>query len=137
PTTSAMPTRSATGSRSSIVVARSALSPRPRSASMNSRPRWLVTRNCRTFPRNSAARYSHHPVLDLSPRLRRRRHLSSQGHSKGTSMTLRFGLLGAGRIGKVHAKAVAANPAAKLVAVADAVEKAAADLASAYDAQVC
>jgi myo-inositol 2-dehydrogenase/D-chiro-inositol 1-dehydrogenase len=52
-------------------------------------------------------------------------------------MTLRFGLLGAGRIGKVHAKAVAADPAAKLVAVADAVEKAAADLAATYDAQVC
>ncbi|MBN9075382.1 MAG: inositol 2-dehydrogenase [Rhizobiales bacterium 65-79] len=52
-------------------------------------------------------------------------------------MTVRFGLLGAGRIGKVHAKAVAGNPAAKLVAVADAVEKAAKDLASAYGAQVC
>jgi myo-inositol 2-dehydrogenase/D-chiro-inositol 1-dehydrogenase len=50
---------------------------------------------------------------------------------------VRFGLLGAGRIGKVHAKAVAGNPAAKLVAVADAVEKAAKDLASAYGAQVC
>ena len=39
-------------------------------------------------------------------------------------MTVRFGLLGAGRIGKVHARAVAANPQAKLVAVADAFEKA-------------
>lgn len=35
-------------------------------------------------------------------------------------MTLRFALLGAGRIGLVHAKAIAANPAAELVAVADA-----------------
>ena len=35
-------------------------------------------------------------------------------------MTVRFGLLGAGRIGKVHAKAVTSNPQAKLVAVADA-----------------
>ena len=35
-------------------------------------------------------------------------------------MTIRFGLLGAGRIGKVHAKAVTGNPAARLVAVSDA-----------------
>ncbi len=35
-------------------------------------------------------------------------------------MTVRFGLLGAGRIGKVHAKAVSGNPDALLVAVADA-----------------
>eukprot|EP01036_Dinobryon_divergens_P020313 gene20313-27842_t len=40
-------------------------------------------------------------------------------------MTIRFALLGAGRIGKVHAKAITANPGARLVAVADAVEKAA------------
>ena len=45
-------------------------------------------------------------------------------------MTVRFGLLGAGRIGKVHARAIGSNPAAKLVAVADAFEKAATDLAS-------
>jgi myo-inositol 2-dehydrogenase/D-chiro-inositol 1-dehydrogenase len=45
-------------------------------------------------------------------------------------------LLGAGRIGKVHAKAVAASPAAELVAVADAVEKAATDLAAASGADV-
>ncbi len=35
-------------------------------------------------------------------------------------MTVRFALLGAGRIGKVHARAVGSNPDAKLVAVADA-----------------
>ena len=35
-------------------------------------------------------------------------------------MTLRFGLLGAGRIGNVHAKAISADAGAKLVAVADA-----------------
>ncbi len=35
-------------------------------------------------------------------------------------MTLRFALLGAGRIGQVHAGAVTSNPNAKLVAVADA-----------------
>ena len=40
-------------------------------------------------------------------------------------MTVRFGLLGAGRIGKVHARAIGANPDAKLVAVADAFETAA------------
>ncbi|TGQ54725.1 inositol 2-dehydrogenase [Mesorhizobium sp. M1C.F.Ca.ET.193.01.1.1] len=51
-------------------------------------------------------------------------------------MTLRFALLGAGRIGKVHARAVASNPQAKLVAVADAFEKAATELATAYGAEV-
>ncbi|TIV92314.1 MAG: inositol 2-dehydrogenase, partial [Mesorhizobium sp.] len=51
-------------------------------------------------------------------------------------MTLRFALLGAGRIGKVHARAVASNPQARLVAVADAFEKAATELASAYGADV-
>ncbi|WP_394887327.1 inositol 2-dehydrogenase [Mesorhizobium sp. AaZ16] len=51
-------------------------------------------------------------------------------------MTLGFALLGAGRIGKVHAKAVGSNPQARLVAVADAFEKAASDLAAAYGAEV-
>lgn len=51
-------------------------------------------------------------------------------------MTVRFGLLGAGRIGKVHGRAVAADPDARLVAVADAVPKAAADLAAAHGAAV-
>jgi myo-inositol 2-dehydrogenase/D-chiro-inositol 1-dehydrogenase len=51
-------------------------------------------------------------------------------------MTIRFGLLGAGRIGKVHAKAVTANPGAKLVAVADAFPKAADDIAAAYGCDV-
>jgi predicted dehydrogenase len=37
-------------------------------------------------------------------------------------MTVKFGLLGAGRIGKVHARAITSNPDAKLVAVADAVD---------------
>jgi myo-inositol 2-dehydrogenase/D-chiro-inositol 1-dehydrogenase len=40
-------------------------------------------------------------------------------------MTLRFGLLGAGRIGKVHARAIRADAGAALVAVADAVPEAA------------
>jgi myo-inositol 2-dehydrogenase/D-chiro-inositol 1-dehydrogenase len=51
-------------------------------------------------------------------------------------MTVRFALLGAGRIGKVHARAVSGNPDAKLVAVADAVEKAASDLAAAQGCEV-
>lgn len=51
-------------------------------------------------------------------------------------MTVRFGVLGAGRIGKVHAKAVASNASAKLVAVADAFDKAAKDLAEAYGCDV-
>ena len=51
-------------------------------------------------------------------------------------MTVRFGLLGAGRIGKVHARAVGSNPQAKLVAVADAFEKAAKELAKSYGAEV-
>jgi len=51
-------------------------------------------------------------------------------------MTLRFALLGAGRIGKVHAKAVASNPDARLVAVADAMPKAAKDLAASSGAEV-
>src|SRR5690348_8997929 len=51
-------------------------------------------------------------------------------------MTVRFGLLGAGRIGKVHARAVGGNPDARLVAVADAVPKAAKDIAAAYGAGV-
>tara|TARA_R110002020_G_scaffold249376_3_gene463282 strand:+ start:548 stop:1585 length:1038 start_codon:yes stop_codon:yes gene_type:complete len=51
-------------------------------------------------------------------------------------MTVRFGLLGAGRIGKVHAKAVSSNHKAKLVAVTDAFDKAAIDLADQYGCQV-
>jgi myo-inositol 2-dehydrogenase/D-chiro-inositol 1-dehydrogenase len=51
-------------------------------------------------------------------------------------MTVRFGLLGAGRIGKVHARAIGSNPQATLAAVADAVEAAAGDLAAAYGAEV-
>ncbi|MEX0852718.1 MAG: inositol 2-dehydrogenase [Bauldia sp.] len=51
-------------------------------------------------------------------------------------MTVRFGLLGAGRIGKVHARAVAGNRHARLIAVADVVAKAARDLADGYGAEV-
>ncbi|ODT70865.1 MAG: inositol 2-dehydrogenase [Pelagibacterium sp. SCN 63-23] len=51
-------------------------------------------------------------------------------------MVVRFGLLGAGRIGKVHARAVTANPKARLVVVADAMADAASALAGQYGAEV-
>jgi myo-inositol 2-dehydrogenase/D-chiro-inositol 1-dehydrogenase len=51
-------------------------------------------------------------------------------------MTVRFGLLGAGRIGKVHAKAIGANSKAKLVAVADPMADAATAIATQYGAEV-
>lgn len=51
-------------------------------------------------------------------------------------MTVRFGLLGAGRIGKVHARAIGSNPMARLVAVADAMADAASAIASQYGAEV-
>lgn len=50
-------------------------------------------------------------------------------------MTQRFGLLGAGRIGKVHARAIAGDPGATLAAVADAIPAAAAALAAEYGAE--
>ena len=50
--------------------------------------------------------------------------------------TLTIGLLGAGRIGKVHASAIAATPGARLVAVADAFPDPANELAAQYDAVV-
>ena len=51
-------------------------------------------------------------------------------------MTIRFGLLGAGRIGKVHAKAVSADAGAQLVAVADAMAPAAKAIADQYGCEV-
>ena len=51
-------------------------------------------------------------------------------------MTIRFGLLGAGRIGKVHARAISSDPQARLVAVADAVAPAATALAAEHGAEV-
>jgi myo-inositol 2-dehydrogenase/D-chiro-inositol 1-dehydrogenase len=51
-------------------------------------------------------------------------------------MAVNVALLGAGRIGKVHAKAIGAAEGATLVAVADAFEEAATALADAYDARV-
>ncbi|MCT8999756.1 inositol 2-dehydrogenase [Chelativorans intermedius] len=51
-------------------------------------------------------------------------------------MTVRFALLGAGRIGKVHAQAIAGNRDAALVAVADAFAEAAQAIADTYGCQV-
>ncbi|MEZ2130970.1 MULTISPECIES: inositol 2-dehydrogenase [unclassified Sinorhizobium] len=51
-------------------------------------------------------------------------------------MTVRFGLLGAGRIGKVHAKAISGDADAKLVAVADAFPAAAEAIATAYGCEI-
>ena len=51
-------------------------------------------------------------------------------------MTTRFALLGAGRIGKVHARAVSGNPDAVLVAVTDALPGAAEAIAAQYGAEV-
>jgi myo-inositol 2-dehydrogenase/D-chiro-inositol 1-dehydrogenase len=51
-------------------------------------------------------------------------------------MTLRFAILGAGRIGQVHARAVAGTPGAKLVAIADPVAKAAEAVQTAYGCDI-
>lgn len=51
-------------------------------------------------------------------------------------MTVNVALLGAGRIGKVHAKAIGATDGARLIAVADAMENAARDLAGYHGARV-
>lgn len=50
-------------------------------------------------------------------------------------MTIQTALIGAGRIGKVHAKSITADPRVRLAAVNDIVESAAADLAAQYGAQ--
>ncbi len=51
-------------------------------------------------------------------------------------MVVRFGLLGAGRIGKVHAKAITGDSHAKLIAVADAMAPAADAIAAQYGCDV-
>ena len=51
-------------------------------------------------------------------------------------MTVRFGLLGAGRIGKVHARAISGDARARLVAVADPVAAAAEAIAGQYGCAV-
>ena len=49
---------------------------------------------------------------------------------------IRFGILGAGRIGKVHAATIAASSRAQVAYIADAMPKAAADLAASVGARV-
>ncbi len=51
-------------------------------------------------------------------------------------MTVKFGVLGAGRIGQVHAKAIASVPGARLQAVADPVAAAAQSLRDAYGCEI-
>jgi myo-inositol 2-dehydrogenase/D-chiro-inositol 1-dehydrogenase len=51
-------------------------------------------------------------------------------------MTVRFGLLGAGRIGRVHAKAITGDAEARLVAVADAFPAAAQAIAESYGCEI-
>jgi myo-inositol 2-dehydrogenase/D-chiro-inositol 1-dehydrogenase len=51
-------------------------------------------------------------------------------------MTLCFAILGAGRIGKVHAKAIASQVSARIIAVADTHAPSAQDLAALYGAEV-
>ena len=51
-------------------------------------------------------------------------------------MAIRFGLLGAGRIGQTHAKAVASNDDAVIVAVADPIEAAAQSIADKFNADI-
>ncbi len=49
---------------------------------------------------------------------------------------IKFGVIGAGRIGKVHAATIAGNPSAKLAYIADAMPKAAEELAAKFGAKV-
>ena len=51
-------------------------------------------------------------------------------------MTVKFGLLGAGRIGRVHAKAITGDANAKLVAVSDAIPAAAQAIAGQYGCDI-
>ncbi len=51
-------------------------------------------------------------------------------------MTIRFAILGAGRIGLVHAQAITSNSQARLVAVADAFEDAASKLIAIYGGEL-
>jgi len=51
-------------------------------------------------------------------------------------MSTRIALLGAGRIGKVHARAISGNPQARLVAVADAITETAAMIADSHGGTV-
>lgn len=61
---------------------------------------------------------------------------ASRHIEKDQKMTVKFALLGAGRIGKVHAQAISANPQAELVAVSDPIPAAARAVAAACACQV-
>lgn len=52
-----------------------------------------------------------------------------------TGNMLRVAIIGAGRIGKVHAQAIASDPRAELVVVSDPFGTAAEDLAAAHGAR--
>lgn len=60
---------------------------------------------------------------------------ASSKNKKGTTM-LRVGLIGAGRIATVHAKAITSNPRSQLVAVADVFEENARKLVSQFGGEV-
>jgi myo-inositol 2-dehydrogenase/D-chiro-inositol 1-dehydrogenase len=81
-------------------------------------------------------------LIKLAVALRRTLRYTGAGTARhrarrnGEIMTIKFGVLGAGRIGKVHAKAVTGNPAARLVAVSDALAPAAQALADQYGCEV-
>lgn len=51
-------------------------------------------------------------------------------------MTVNFAILGAGRIGQVHARAVTSSPGARLVAIADPIADAAQSVAGAYGCDI-
>ena len=51
-------------------------------------------------------------------------------------MTINFAILGAGRIGQVHARAVTATPGARLVAISDPMAEAAGKVAEAYGCDI-
>ena len=51
-------------------------------------------------------------------------------------MTVNFAILGAGRIGQVHARAVTATPGARLVAISDPMAEAAGKVAEAYGCDI-
>ena len=55
---------------------------------------------------------------------------------KSYPMSVRFAILGAGRIGQVHARAVDSNDEAVLAVVFDPVEAAAASVAEQYGAEI-
>lgn len=56
--------------------------------------------------------------------------------AKGKTMSLNFAILGAGRIGQVHARAVASTPGARLVAIADPIAPAAEAVRAAYGCDI-